>query len=388
MARMRHPLLVVGSLPLLVAALWYVFYVLLSKVGLLVSLAYPFFSVAIGFLIFQSWYVLMFRHDIHLLERAFASYVSPELVKRIITDPNILCLEGERRLITIMFTDIRGFTPLAESLPPEQLVRLLNRYMDTMTEIVLREQGMLAKYIGDGIMAIYNAPLDVAKHAERAAYTALLMLRALHDLNFDFIVQYGVKLRIGIGIHTGEAHVGNMGSTRRFDYTAIGDAVNLAQGLEQSTKLYGVPIVISDTTRKALGNECLCRRLDRVCIKGRTHPVEVYQLMELLIDLDDHKDRQELVRDYEAALSSYFSGRFQEALGAFVDILHRWPEDGPSRVLAVRCQNFIKQPPPQWEGVFMGASTEPFDGMVSTREWLMETTPNGEPTEGVPAGLM
>jgi len=239
---------------------WFLFYSIVTTTGHLISLTYPVIATALGYLAFQAYHILVTQRQSRYLRQAFSTYVAPALVERLIENPDALALTGEKRVVTVLFSDIRGFTTLSESLPAEVLVPILNRYLGPMTDIVMGEQGTLDKYIGDAVMALYNAPLDVPDHAARAAQSAIRMLGELERLNEAFEADFGLRLHIGVGIHTGEAVVGNMGSETRFDYTAIGDTVNLASRLEARTKAYGVEIIVSDTTRADLTElSAVCR---------------------------------------------------------------------------------------------------------------------------------
>lgn len=212
------------------------------------------------------------------ITRAFGQYLSPDLVERLAQDPSHLKLGGEKRVLSILFCDVRGFTTIAEGMKddPEQLTQLINRLLTPLSEVVLAHGGTIDKYIGDCIMAFWNAPLDDALHARHAVSAALGMLEAIDRLNDELHAEAEARdepftpLRIGIGVNTGECIVGNMGSTRRFDYSALGDAVNLASRLEGASKLFGVPLLIGENTAALVADEFPLFELDRVTVKGRT----------------------------------------------------------------------------------------------------------------------
>ncbi|GHG31295.1 CHASE2 domain-containing protein [Paracoccus aerius] len=214
------------------------------------------------------------------LTRAFAHYLSPALVERLAADPGALRLGGESREITVLFCDIRGFTTLAEGLQaqPERLTMILHRLMEPLSQAVLAENGTIDKYIGDCLMAFWNAPLDVPDHAARAVAAGRRMIAALAILNDDFAREGIAPLSIGIGINTGTCIVGNMGSGTRFDYSAIGDAVNLAARLEGMTKDMGVPLVVGEATAAAIGRDGGLRPLADVNVRGRTRATRVFTL--------------------------------------------------------------------------------------------------------------
>ena len=214
------------------------------------------------------------------LTRAFSHYLAPALVERLAADPGALRLGGESREITVLFCDIRGFTTLAEHLQaqPEQLTMILHRLMEPLSQAVLAENGTIDKYIGDCLMAFWNAPLDVPDHAARAVAAGRRMIAAVAALNEDFAREGIAPLSIGIGINTGTCIVGNMGSGARFDYSAIGDAVNLAARLEGMTKDHGVPLIAGEATAAAIGRDGGLRFLADVNVRGRSTATKIFSL--------------------------------------------------------------------------------------------------------------
>ena len=275
------------------------------------------------------------------LKKAFSLYVSPDLVSEIVKNPELLSLGGERREISVLFSDIRNFTSISEKTDPEVLTKLLNLYFSRMTKEIFKEKGTLDKFIGDAIMAIFGAPLPFEDHAARACRAALNMLRALADVR-EIWKDSGVELNIGIGINTGIAVVGNLGSEERFDYTAIGDSVNLASRLEGLCKLYGVSIICSEYTVKKAKSEFQWRKLDFVRVKGKKEPIEIYELKEA-------KTLEDAL--YEEALELYRKGIFNEALHLFKKVLKSNPHDSPSKLMYERTVYLLKNPPAQWDGV-------------------------------------
>ncbi len=279
------------------------------------------------------------------LKRAFSNYVSADLVAQIIKNPDSLKLGGEKREISILFSDIRGFTSMSEKLSPEQLVQALNEYLYPMTEIVLEEKGTLDKYIGDAVMAIYNAPLDVAAHAAHACRTALKMMAKLADINRTFMARNIQPIDIGIGINTGDAVVGNMGAAIRFDYTAIGDNVNLASRLEGLNKIYGTHIIVSESTRVLVKENLPFRLIDLVVVKGKQQPVPIYELMI--------SENSTLMTRFAEALALYREGCFPAALPLFEELTASW-QDPVSRMYIERCHDLITTPPPaDWNGSYI-----------------------------------
>ncbi len=310
------------------------------------NLFYPLLAFTASVIFQEGFKVLIAEKDIRELRRAFSSYVSPQLLEIISRNPEKLKLGGEKRKLTVLFSDIRGFTSLSEKLDPEDLVNLLNEFLTPMTEIILNKGGMLDKYIGDAIMALFNVPVDVENHADRACASALEMIKTLEKLNPTFRKKYGIVVDIGIGINTGEAVVGNMGSKQRFDYTAIGDTVNLASRLEGLNKVYRTKIIISEYTKKELREDFLLRKLDLVVVKGKTKPVIIYELLE------NTEENRKKAKEFESALDQYISGFFENAYILFSELSIKYGDE-PSRVFAGRCREMIEKPPSEWNGVYI-----------------------------------
>lgn len=279
------------------------------------------------------------------VKKAFSSYVSPELVEEIQKDPDKLQLGGQERTISIMFSDIRGFTSLSESLTPPALVAMLNRIHDPMTKVVLRNKGMLDKYIGDAMMVLFNTPLDLENHADMAVKSALELIRTLHEINGHFTEDNLPNVDVGVGVNSGPAVCGNMGSQVRFEYTAIGDSVNLASRLEGLCKAYKTRIVISEYTKAMCKEPFLMRKLDNVRVKGKHKPVAIFEVME------DTPELQKLAEEFGQALDHYFNREFQTAHDMFVKLSEEG--DLTSGVFVERCQHYMEEPPEDdWDGAF------------------------------------
>ncbi len=249
------------------------------------------------------------RRDI---TRAFSRYLSPALVERLADDPSQLKLGGERRTLTILFCDVRGFTTISEALKddPEQLTTLINRLLTPLSDIVLENGGTIDKYIGDCLMAFWNAPLDDPHHASHAAGAALKMLGAIERLNEDLrreAADAGIEarvLKIGIGINTGDCVVGNMGSARRFDYSVLGDAVNLASRLEGESKNYGVPLLLGELTASLCAADFTIAELDSITVKGRTTLSPIFTILPALKAGPLETHRQLIAAKYAGSLTS------------------------------------------------------------------------------------
>ncbi|MBI2486401.1 MAG: adenylate/guanylate cyclase domain-containing protein [Deltaproteobacteria bacterium] len=327
-------------------------YLFFTRLNIFLSILYSGLSLGFVYIFFEGYRNLVIERRNRYLRRAFSSYVSPELVTEILQDPDKLKLGGETKNITVLFSDIRGFTTLSEIITPVTLVSILNSYLSPMTQIIMDEHGTLDKYIGDAIMAIFGAPLDFSNHPERACKAALSMLKNLEKLNMEWKERDWPHISIGIGINTGEAIVGNMGTDIRFEYTAIGDTVNLASRLEGLNKLYGTEIIISKSTLEGLTpSQFFFRELDLVQVKGKEQPISIFEL------IDFHPGDPEkaiLVNSFTDALHTYWGGKFKEAWNKFADILKTFPGDKPSILYLKRCSEYIEQPPPtNWDGVFI-----------------------------------
>ncbi len=318
--------------------------------GLVLSTVYP-----LGGIFFCTLGVAVFRsateeREKRRIRHAFRHYVNPEVTELLAREPDRLKLGGERRDITILFSDIRGFTTISEGLEPEALGELLNEYLGAMTDILFRHAGLLDKYIGDAVMAFWGAPVGVPDHAARCVRAALEMLAALPALHARWQARGWPVIDIGIGIDTGDAVVGNFGSQTRFNYTAMGDHVNLASRLEGLNKLYGTHLLVSESTRRAIGDAFVCREIDRVAVKGKTKPVGVFEVLAPR----DAAAGNGWVDDFGAALAAYRRQSWDEALAILGRIAAAHPDDGPTRLYLERCAALRVEPPaPEWDGVFV-----------------------------------
>jgi adenylate cyclase len=293
--------------------------------------------------------VLIEEQEKRKVRGAFQQYVSPEVIRRLLSDPERV--KPRKTEVTVLFSDIRGFTTISETLDAQTLADLLNGYLTEMTRIIFRHQGTLDKYIGDAVMAIWGAPFDEPNHAERCCLSAVSMLARLSELQVQWRAQDSPVLEIGIGINTGIASVGNMGSSLRHGYTALGDAVNLAARLEGLNKEYGTQILISEFTRRELrDDQFIFREIDFIRVKGKLQPVTIY---EILGPRANENGGEELVALFASAREAYKRRDWRAARSAWVTILQRWPDDGPSRVFLARCEEYIaEEPPVAWDGVY------------------------------------
>jgi adenylate cyclase len=285
------------------------------------------------------------------IRRMFGQYMSETVISHLLEHPEKLQLGGERRRVTLFFSDLAGFTTISERLSAETVVSLLNDYLSAMTEIILDEAGTVDKFEGDAIMAFWGAPLDQPDQAARACRAALRQQAALKELNRQFAGLNLPPLAMRIGLNTGDAIVGNLGSAKRFDYTVIGDTVNLASRLEGVNKFYASHIMASEATATECTGTVEFRELDLVAVKGKEQAIRVFEVLGLTGELEPGLIQRR--QDFAQALELYRQGRFPEALAGFEAILTENPADGPARVYRDRCRKFMETPPPAgWDTVF------------------------------------
>lgn len=293
--------------------------------------------------------VLLIRHlvtarDLAYIRRAFQYYVHPAVIEKIVAHPETLKLGGDAVYGTILFADLKGFTTFSERVPPETLVSFLNEYLTAGTDVILQHQGTLSRYIGDAIMALWGAPVPVREHARLACEAAMKLQQEVARRNPEWTERGLPTFQVRVGVHTGQMVVGNVGSRERFDYTAMGDAVNLASRLEGLCKTYGLGVLISEATQKEAG--IAVREIDVVRVVGRAEPVRIFEPLSPEADL-------EMVRLFEEGVVAYRRRAFAEAIERFEEVLQRAPGDEPARIFLGRCRLFLREPPPpDWDGVF------------------------------------
>ncbi len=241
---------------------------------------YPLIALFVSAVVSESILYTREEKQMRFVKSAFSSYLSPQLLAKLMQEPEHLQLGGEKKELTIFFSDIRSFTSTSEKMDAQKLTHYLNRYFTPMSDIVMKHNGMIDKYIGDALMAFYNAPVDVKDHAADACRSALEMLATLARLNVELVKDGLPPIEIGIGINTAEVVVGNMGSKKRFNYTVIGDGVNLASRVEGLNKTFGTHILITAATKAQLDDTFLTRPLEMTKVKGKEEAVELYELLE------------------------------------------------------------------------------------------------------------
>ena len=339
-------LLLLAALP--ASGLW-----LLSRQRLAFVPAWEILSVVILYPVLTSLRFWREERQRKWVRNLFQTMVSDRVLLYLEQNPDSFSLSGRKLEATVLFADLANFTTLSENMPPEQVSRLLNHFLSPMTDIVLEHDGYLDKYEGDLIMAVWGVPFATADHAAQACLAALEQQRKLAELAPAIRERFGCELKMRIGINTGELTAGNMGSERRFQYTVVGDVVNLASRLEQTGKHYHVPILLGEQTRLAAGNTIEARLLDRILVPGRSVPVQIYELIGEKGSVPSA--RLEFVRLYEAALHAYWERQWAKALDLAEQARRLDPSDHPLNLLAQQIAHLNAfSPPDAWDGVFRG----------------------------------
>jgi adenylate cyclase len=294
--------------------------------------------------------------DKQRIKETFGKYIDPRVVEGLIDRPNLTAAEGRRRVMTVLFCDLKGFTSLSEGMTPQGLVKVMNRYLSIMSEPIRTNRGIIDKYIGDGIMAYWGPPfVDEADHAQFACLAALEMIERIERLRREIPELLGVRdtpmenCDLRIGVATGEALVGSIGSDVMMSYTVMGDVVNLASRLEGANKVYGTRNLVSERTIAAAGTSFEVREIDRIVVAGQTRFEVVF---EIVGNKGDVTPQQLASRDkYLEGLSAYRDRRWDDALGAFNASLEAMPGDGPPMALIKRIESLRANPPSgDWDG--------------------------------------
>ncbi|MGH6740720.1 MAG: adenylate/guanylate cyclase domain-containing protein, partial [Bradyrhizobium sp.] len=276
-----------------------------------------------------------------------ALYLAPQVIDQMLHSNKLPALGGETRDVTVFFSDLAGFSSIAERMTPTELVEFMNEYLSAMTDIIESQGGYVEKYIADSVVAVFGAPVDDADHARHAAQAALLCRAGLNELNESSAAFRGFKVAHRMGLNSGEALVGNIGSRRRFNYSVMSDAVNVASRLEGANKYYGTTIIASETTVAATGATFTWRELDATRVKGRNTPVKIY---ELLAEAGgETSEQREAASAYAQGLAHWRAREFEAAAASFSRVAEF---DPPSALFLRRSRELAKQPPDAgWEAV-------------------------------------
>jgi adenylate cyclase len=324
---------------------------LFSARGWILNLVYPLISMLSVYIAITVYKYLVESRQKRFIRKAFSTYLAPTVVKQLEESPENLVLGGEEREITAFFSDVQGFTSISEKLSPAELVELLNEFLTEMTDIILRDEGTVDKFEGDAIIAFYGAPNELENQAERACVTCVAMQKRLHELRKKWKAEGRPELRMRIGLCTGTAVVGNMGSRNRMDYTMMGDTVNTAARLEGVNKIYGIYILVCERTFQKARERIWGREIDAIQVVGKKEPVKVYQLLGMSNDIDE--TMLTMTQCYAKGLQLYRKREWDEAMGYFKEALKIDPEDGPSTTMLKRCAAYKADPPKEdWNGAF------------------------------------
>ncbi len=326
-------------------------YVLFTQQGLWVHTVYPVFSQVLVYFGITLYRFTFEEREKRFIKGAFSQYLAPTVVDRLVENPKLLKLGGERKVLTAFFSDVAGFSTIAEKLEAEELVDLLNVYLTDMTDIILKYEGTVDKFEGDAIIAFFGAPIEFEDHATRTCFAALDMQKRLAELRENWKKEDRPELFMRIGINTGQMVVGNMGSTSRMDYTMMGDSVNLAARLEGVNKQYQTYTMISEFTFELSKNDIEARELDSIRVVGKQEPIKIYEVLGRKGEIDDAMRR--ILPFFKQGLSHYKNRRWEEAIVSFESVLSFDENDGPSLTYFDRCTNYLNNPPPSdWDGVF------------------------------------
>jgi len=287
----------------------------------------------------------------HFIKSAFSHYLAPGVIDQIIDNPESLELGGEEREISIFFSDVAGFSSISEKLTPKELVNLLNEYLSEMTDIILQHGGTVDKYEGDAVMAFFGAPHPFEDHALRVCMAAIEQKKRLREMQEEWRKTGRDELTVRMGMNTGKAVVGNMGSRTRMDYTAMGDSVNLASRLEGANKFYKTDAMISEATYEKAKDQIEARRLDVIRVIGKSEPIKIYELIGPKSQIPGYM--YDMMGHYYQGLELFEKRQWKKARSTFQDGLKIVEDDGPSLTYVQRCEDYIKKPPPtKWDGVY------------------------------------
>ena len=319
------------------------------------SAVYPVVEVLLIWGVIILYQFLVSDRDKRFIKGAFQQYLSPAVIDQLVNNPNLLKLGGERRVMTAFFSDVAGFSSFSEKLEPEELVALLNVYLTEMSNIIMKYGGTVDKYEGDAIIAFFGAPIPYEDHAARACNVAIDMQKRLAEMRVQFKAEGRPELTARIGLNTGPMVVGNMGSENRFDYTMMGNAVNLASRLEGANKNYGTVMCVSEMTYEPAKDVIEVRELDKIRVMGISKPVTLYEIMGRKGEVD--AQTMQGVSVFQQGLELYRQKKWDAAIQTFQKSLTIIPNDPPSKTFIQRCEEFKATPPPaEWDGVFVASS--------------------------------
>ncbi len=332
---------------------FYIFFArwLFVSARLWLNMVYPLLALVTVYIALTVYYYMTEQLERKKIKVTFKQYVAEHVVEEMIKDPTRLKLGGEEKVLTVLFSDLEGFTTYSERYSATEMTEILGEYYNRVTEQVFLHRGTLKEYVGDELLAFFGAPLEEANHAQRACEAALAMREQTRALAAEWAAIGRPRLRARTGINSGPMVVGNLGSRYRFAYGVVGDQVNLGSRLEGLNKVYGTDIIVGENTARLVEHAFVLRELDMVRVKGRTQVVRIYELLgkagTVLVS-----EPEKALWLYAEALEAYRKGMWADALTLFREALTLRPEDGPSRALAQRCVQYTAAPPERWDGVF------------------------------------
>ncbi len=339
-----------GAIIVILVIIGYIIYTFVSfDVGIIRNVLFPILSLLSVYVAITIYKYFNEFNQRRFLRKAFAYYVPPSVLEEIIKSPEQLSLGGQQREMTVLFSDIEGFTSLSEDMSPEEVSQMLNYYLNRVSKQIFEYNGVIDKFVGDAVVAFWNAPLTDEDHAMNACRAAIGMRHEVRMMQ-DEMKKMGVDhFNARIGVNTGEMVVGNMGSDMRFNYTVLGDNVNLGSRLESINRQYDTGVMISESTYQAVKGRVVVRRIDTVVVKGKKKGVNIYELLGIG---DPSGQEADLIEQFEAARKLYEKGEFKKAHTQFEHLAGMYPDDGPTKIYLNRCQKFIDHPPTQWDGIY------------------------------------
>ena len=317
----------------IIILLWIFSAFIFNKTAVIIPLIVPSIGILISFAGSIVWKALVEGKQKRWIKGVFAKYVPPAVVEQMTANPALLKLGGEERIVTSFFTDIASFTSISEKMNPTTLVAFLNEYLSMMNEIIFRYNGTIDKYEGDAVIAFFNAPLNVPNHEENAVKAALEVQDISKTISKKWKEKCGRDIVTRVGVNTGKAVVGNIGSEGRFDYTAIGDTINLASRLEGTNKFYDTTVMLSEFTEMNLPDSFICRPIDKVRVKGKSESVTLFEPWGTNVE----SDKKSFLKNYLLAWNNFYEGKTDEALKIIKELKNKFPTDGPLIDLEKRC---------------------------------------------------
>ena len=316
------------------------------------NMVFPLLVLSLNYTALTAYYYVTEERERKRIRGTFRQYVAPLVIDELLKAPDRLKLGGEEKTLTVLFSDIEGFTGYSEYYTPHEMINILSDYFEKMSEKIFAFRGTLKEYVGDELMAFFGAPLEQADHAQKACAAALAMREQLRALRLEWEAVDRPALKARTGINSGPMLVGNLGSRYRFAYGVLGDQVNLGSRLEGLNKIYGTDILIGENTANLVKDDFILRELDSVRVVGRQQCVRVYELVAGS-SAALPKEQEQAFKDYADGYAAYCEQHWDEALGLFGRSLEMWPGDGPSKTMAERCRFYRESPPPEgWDCVY------------------------------------